>query len=106
MIDEKREEAVVRESELQVWREHSLKRAADCPEVNDLEPARSSTVPARDDHRDHRPVAKLKRQRLLPGDGTGDACANSVADEIQCEQQRDRRASDLVAARRSSRCRS
>src|SRR5437660_807188 len=66
--NEEAEESEIGKTKGQIRGQDGLHRAADSPKIGDLEPARPA-CPHCDDDYNHCPIAKLKRQDLLPADG-------------------------------------
>src|SRR6266540_3109727 len=85
---EKTDETPIWEAKPQVWREHSLQRPANPPEVRHFEPALTSN-PHRRDHNDHAPIAHLHRQHLPPIEDAVAANKNKISDIIEHEHCRE-----------------
>src|SRR4029077_7588895 len=91
MRGEKANEPPIWKPKAQVWREHSLQRAANSPEICNLEPALISS-PHRHEYNHHAPIAQLHRQHLLPGRGVAAADKNQIDDVVQqkhCKENAD-----------------
>lgn len=93
MTDEKADETDIRKTDLQVGREDGLKGPADSPKVGDFRP----TWPAceqGDNNGEHRPIAKLEGERMLPDKKMLrpkiDPIPDIVRKEEQAEADRDR----------------
>ncbi len=83
--NEETEGADIGKGNLEIGREDGLKGSADSPEVGNFRPA--GTVGKQgDDSRNHRPIAKLKRQRLLPMQELVSPEINRIAQIIRGEE--------------------
>src|SRR5207244_3635026 len=78
----KAEESPIWKTKTQVWREHSLQRAANSPEICNLEPALISR-PHRHDYDHHAPVAHLHGQHMPPIHDAVAADKNQISDVVQ-----------------------
>ena len=67
MRNEKAEKSEIGKTVRQIGGQNCLQGSANAPEIRHLKPALISRQ-HRDDHDDHSPIAKLKRQNLLPAD--------------------------------------
>src|SRR6267378_4004857 len=93
MRGEKADESPIWKAKTQVWREHSLQRAANSPEICNLEPALISGAHCYNDNH-HAPIAQLHRQHLLPARGAAAADKNQIDDVVQhkdCRENADDR---------------
>src|SRR5437763_10013111 len=81
MRNEKAEKTEIGKTVRQIGRQNCLQGSANTPEIRDLKPALISRQ-HRDDHDDHSPIAKLKRQNLLTADRAKLADAHHIEDVI------------------------
>src|SRR5947208_10494679 len=86
MRSEKTDKPPIRETKAQIWREHSLQRATNPPEVCHFEPALASG-PHRHDHNKHAPVAHLHRQHLPPFHDAAATDENQVNDVVEYQHR-------------------
>ncbi len=88
MTDEETEEAKIGKADREIRRKDGLEGPADSPEIGNLAPALAPGE-KRDDHRNHRPVAELQRERLLPDEQVMPEKENGVTDVVRDQHDRE-----------------
>ena len=80
--DKKSQETNIGEGELQIRSQNRLQSPAYSPKISDLKPPFPAGQQG-DDDRDHRPIAELKGQRLLPGQPDRQSEVNFVTEIVK-----------------------
>src|SRR5205814_10317983 len=86
--NEKTKESEIWETVGQIRGQDRLHRPADSPKIGDLEPARPA-CPHCDDDYNHRPIAKLEWEKLLPADSAELPYQTEVDEVIHHQRKRE-----------------